>query len=156
MRSLATLLAPHGVPVNGVAPGHIEKDKHVGTQAGAARRASVAQLVPMGRIGTPADVVRTPKTPGYAAARVLDLLLIICSVTMLARSCGRSARSSSCSPRPPRTPPARCCTSTAASPTSSKVADASAVGVDCRSARIFGSKSKCPHEKPRYDPHPNA
>ena len=126
MRSLATLLAPHGVPVNGVAPGHIEKDKHVGTQAGAARRASVAQLVPMGRIGTPADVVRTPKTPGYAAARVLDLLLIICWVTMLARCCGsnfpffavRSARSSSCSLRPPRTSPARCCTSTAASPTS--------------------------------------
>lgn len=57
MRSLASLLAPDGIPVNGVAPGHIEKDKMVGTPGGQVRRDSVADVVPMGRIGVPSDVV---------------------------------------------------------------------------------------------------
>ena len=57
MRSLAALLAPDGIPVNGVAPGHIEKDSAVGTEGGRARRESVAEFVPMARIGTPADCV---------------------------------------------------------------------------------------------------
>jgi 3-oxoacyl-[acyl-carrier protein] reductase len=56
-KSLARLLAPECIPVNIVAPGHIEKDKAVGTQNGDERRKSVSSLVPMRRIGTPNDVV---------------------------------------------------------------------------------------------------
>ena len=56
-KTLARVAAPDGIPVNIVAPGHVEKDKAIGTDAAAARRASVAARVPMGRIATPADIV---------------------------------------------------------------------------------------------------
>jgi 3-oxoacyl-[acyl-carrier protein] reductase len=55
VKTLARVVAPEGIPVNIVAPGHIEKDKSVGTEAGAARRESVQAMVPMRRIGTPDD-----------------------------------------------------------------------------------------------------
>ena len=57
VKSLARVVAPEGIPVNIVAPGHIEKDKAIGTDQGAARRENIQAMVPMRRIGTPADVI---------------------------------------------------------------------------------------------------
>ena len=54
MRALAQELAPHGILVNAVAPGLV--DTGFDPLPDAAKRAHAASL-PLGRLGTPADVV---------------------------------------------------------------------------------------------------
>lgn len=55
-KALALELAPDGITVNCVVPGHIEKETHSDDQR-RARRDQVTGLIPMGRMGQPDDVV---------------------------------------------------------------------------------------------------
>jgi 3-oxoacyl-[acyl-carrier protein] reductase len=55
-RALAADLAPSGVTVNCVAPGFIEKDAGGHAAVPRERMAKVAESIPMGRYGTPAEV----------------------------------------------------------------------------------------------------
>jgi NAD(P)-dependent dehydrogenase (short-subunit alcohol dehydrogenase family) len=55
-RALAADLAPSGVTVNCVAPGFIEKDADGHAAVPRERMAKVAESIPMGRYGTPAEV----------------------------------------------------------------------------------------------------
>lgn len=55
-KGMALELAPHGVTVNLIAPGTIETDFNRGALADPPFRAAKEALIPMGRIGTPADV----------------------------------------------------------------------------------------------------
>ena len=55
-RALAVDLAPSGVTVNCVAPGFIEKDADAHAAVPRERMAKVAESIPMGRYGKPAEV----------------------------------------------------------------------------------------------------
>lgn len=55
-KGMALELAPHGVTVNLIAPGTIETDFNRTALADPPFRAAKEALIPMGRIGTPADV----------------------------------------------------------------------------------------------------
>ena len=59
-RTWALELAPHGITVNVVAPGPIAGTEmfHQVIPAGSAKLESVARSIPVGRVGTPADVTR--------------------------------------------------------------------------------------------------
>jgi 3-oxoacyl-[acyl-carrier protein] reductase len=54
-KALALDLAPEGITVNCVVPGHIEKDTQDDTRK-AARRERMQPLIPLGRMGQPEDV----------------------------------------------------------------------------------------------------
>jgi 3-oxoacyl-[acyl-carrier protein] reductase len=54
-KALALDLAPEGITVNCVVPGHIEKDSQDAARK-AARRERMQPLIPMGRMGQPEDV----------------------------------------------------------------------------------------------------
>lgn len=56
VRSLALDFAPHGVTVNCVVPGYIEKDKGTGDGLPPERLRQLQALIPVGRIGRPDDV----------------------------------------------------------------------------------------------------
>jgi 3-oxoacyl-[acyl-carrier protein] reductase len=54
-RSLARELGPRGIRVNAVAPGFLETD--LSATLSAENRGRIARRTPLGRLGTPADVV---------------------------------------------------------------------------------------------------
>ena len=56
VKALALELAPHGVTVNAVAPGLIEKDQPAGSSLDSAAQARLIANVPLGRMGLPAEV----------------------------------------------------------------------------------------------------
>lgn len=57
-RALATELAPDGITVNSVAPGWVPVERHRSEPGFAAKKAAYeGQRVPMGRVGTPADIL---------------------------------------------------------------------------------------------------
>lgn len=56
VKALALELAPHGVTVNAVAPGLIEKDQPAGSSLDPAAQARLIANVPLGRMGLPAEV----------------------------------------------------------------------------------------------------
>lgn len=56
VRSLAVALAPDRITVNCVVPGYIAKDAGTGHAIPAERMAEIAAQIPLGRIGTPAEV----------------------------------------------------------------------------------------------------
>ncbi|WP_329131296.1 SDR family NAD(P)-dependent oxidoreductase [Streptomyces sp. NBC_00670] len=57
LRVMAREWAPHGVTVNAIAPGYTETDLTRGYLARPGMRASLEELVPAGRLGTPEDLV---------------------------------------------------------------------------------------------------
>ncbi|HWE63249.1 MAG TPA: 3-oxoacyl-ACP reductase family protein [Chloroflexota bacterium] len=56
-RELAIELAPVGVRVNAIGPGHVEVERHL-RNPNYSHEAS-SKMVPLGRVGTPADIART-------------------------------------------------------------------------------------------------
>jgi 3-oxoacyl-[acyl-carrier protein] reductase len=54
-RSLATELAPHGIRVNGVAPGWVDTEMCAGVFASGGREA-IERTIPLGRVGSPAEI----------------------------------------------------------------------------------------------------
>lgn len=54
-KSLALELAPDGITVNCVVPGHVEKDRQ-SEEVRATRRTRMAPLIPMGRLAQPDDI----------------------------------------------------------------------------------------------------
>jgi gluconate 5-dehydrogenase len=56
MRVMAREWAPHGVTVNAIAPGYIETSLTAAYLAKPGMRQSMEDLVPAGRLGTPADL----------------------------------------------------------------------------------------------------
>jgi NAD(P)-dependent dehydrogenase (short-subunit alcohol dehydrogenase family) len=55
-RALSVELAPHGIRVNSICPGVTETPLAAYALGDAAKRASIEKLVPLGRIGKPADI----------------------------------------------------------------------------------------------------
>jgi len=55
-KSLAAELGPRGIRVNCVAPGWVETDMTAATLADPAERRAIEQLIPLGRIASPADI----------------------------------------------------------------------------------------------------
>lgn len=83
-RTWALELAPHGITVNVVAPGPIADTEmfHDVIPANSAKFASVANAVPVGRVGTPADVARAILFfIDPAAAFVTGQTLFVCGGT---------------------------------------------------------------------------
>lgn len=56
-RALANEWAPHGVTVNAIVPGYIATDNTEALRADDVRRRSIDERIPMGRWGTPDDLV---------------------------------------------------------------------------------------------------
>jgi NAD(P)-dependent dehydrogenase (short-subunit alcohol dehydrogenase family) len=75
-KTLARDLAPHGVTVNAVAPGQIQTA--MGTEVSAEELARIVADIPIGRLGTPADVAHAVRflasdAAGYITGTTLDV-----------------------------------------------------------------------------------
>jgi 3-oxoacyl-[acyl-carrier protein] reductase len=75
-KTLARDLAPHGVTVNAVAPGQIQTA--MGTEVSADELARIVADIPIGRLGTPADVAHAVRflasdEAGYITGTTLDV-----------------------------------------------------------------------------------
>jgi NAD(P)-dependent dehydrogenase (short-subunit alcohol dehydrogenase family) len=58
-RCMAVELAPHAIRVNAIAPGIVETDVTRPVLADPARREQLERQIPLGRVGTPADIAET-------------------------------------------------------------------------------------------------
>jgi NAD(P)-dependent dehydrogenase (short-subunit alcohol dehydrogenase family) len=77
-KALAVALAPHGIRVNAIAPGSILNDNSAHQHTFPGRRAMVLSRIPLGRLGTPADVAGVAlffagDDASYATGQVLYL-----------------------------------------------------------------------------------